>query len=733
MRWQLILQTALGVGALFGIAYIAVDQKVAPLVEASSKARAEAQARAAALEVELAFVRSRRGLERAAHALSKSPVFADLGASIPADRRSSTLTSALEAAVDQVGGEGRAALFDSRGAAIAGAAALGETDAVRDARTGVASLRVESLDDASFEVVALPVGPSDGSVLVLARPLGRARLAAWTRRLPLSTEVAMFDGAEPVADLLAPGTLDAVRVNPLPPVVEVGDGKRAVATLELADDGRAGLRVVTLAPIEDVTQSSIMTMLQLLVLGLGALSFGLFVVLSSFADRAEAAPTPAPARAPELVPAEVATDTDAFPTFQNSPPSPAVSQGAYAPNALSGSVSAARPDALGTYSGVPTARSETFPSMGEDIDATPHSELEGRPAGSDWSSSASPNPVFGGAPLPPLADLGRPTLAPISTTDAAPFASRPEGPGALEPNAQTPPLRADAPPPPQSPPTPVESMRPVPVTPERETPRPPTPPPPSSPQQHRPSFDAIARAAHSAPPMPRPESDEENLPVPKGGLSPGMIAGQSLASHGHVMAPSKRHEEDLPLPKEQASHLYDLGPAPATTADANGIEPRRAGPRGSPGLTGGAPSASGFTTPASPMGSGVTAPRDPTPPVPPAPPAPPIPPPGPAKPPAPAAAPPSPPMAPNPPDPSAGGGSPDPRPFDMEHYRRVYDEFVSAKERLGESVEGLSFEGFGAKLKASEESLIDRHGCRAVRFQVLVKDHAVSLRPQLVR
>ncbi|MEL6187298.1 MAG: MXAN_5187 C-terminal domain-containing protein, partial [Myxococcota bacterium] len=657
---------------MFGIAYTAVEQKIAPLVEASSKARADAQARAAALEVELAFVRSRRGLERAAFAVSKSPVFSDLGRGVPVDQRAATLNSALEAAVDQVGGEGRAALFDSRGAALAGAAALGETDAVRDARTGVASLRVEALDDASFEVVALPVGPEGGgAVLVLARPLGRARLAAWTRRLPLSTEVAVFDGAEPVADLLAPGTLDAIRTTPLPPVVEVDGSPRAVATLELADDGRAGLRVVTLAPVEDVTQTSIMDMIQLLVLGLGALSFGLCTVLLFLAsDRSGASPVPeTPFRSEAPIPPPEAPTPS--PPFRAPVPPPTPSP------AASGSVAAARPDALGTYSGVPAARSETFPSMGEDIDASPHSELDARPniaapaATPDWSRTASPNPVFGGGALPPLADLGRPTLAPISSTsEASPFASRPEGALGLDPN-ETPAPQPETPPSPMRPPSPIES--------ERVVPAPPGPPPELPAPPVEPSFDAIARAAHSAPPVPQtPQAhDEENLPVPKGGLSPGMIAGQSLAGHGHVMAPSKRHEEDLPLPKEQASHLYDLGPS---SSELNAVEARRTGPRGAPGLTGGSPSASGFTTPTSPSGSGVTSPRPP------------------------------PPSAPAPTG-AGGAASADPRPFDMEHYRRVYDEFVSAKERLGESVEGLSFEGFGAKLKASEEGLIERHSC----------------------
>ena len=72
-------------------------------------------------------------------------------------------------------------------------------------------------------------------------------------------------------------------------------------------------------------------------------------------------------------------------------------------------------------------------------------------------------------------------------------------------------------------------------------------------------------------------------------------------------------------------------------------------------------------------------------------------------------------------------------PFDEGHYRSVYDEFVSSKANLGEAVDGITYEGFRTKLRSSEQALLDRHGCRAVRFQVLVRDRTVSLRPQLVR
>lgn len=154
-----------------------------------------------------------------------------------------------------------------------------------------------------------------------------------------------------------------------------------------------------------------------------------------------------------------------------------------------------------------------------------------------------------------------------------------------------------------------------------------------------------------------------------------MIAGQGLAEqgHSHPMAPSPRLEENLPLPKERASRLYDHVPAD-----------RRAAPAGSPGLTHSV--STGLSQP------GMNAVSMPS-------------------------------------VPSLDAV----QPFDAAHYQQVYEEFTSAKRRVGESVEGLTLQSFSAKLRASEGALIDEHGCRAVRFQVLVKGNVVSLRPQLVR
>lgn len=74
-----------------------------------------------------------------------------------------------------------------------------------------------------------------------------------------------------------------------------------------------------------------------------------------------------------------------------------------------------------------------------------------------------------------------------------------------------------------------------------------------------------------------------------------------------------------------------------------------------------------------------------------------------------------------------------PMPYDEVHYREVFDQFVAAKERLGESTERLRVASFSKRLQGSERQLIEKHGCRAVRFQVVEKGGSVSLRPQLVR
>ncbi len=58
----------------------------------------------------------------------------------------------------------------------------------------------------------------------------------------------------------------------------------------------------------------------------------------------------------------------------------------------------------------------------------------------------------------------------------------------------------------------------------------------------------------------------------------------------------------------------------------------------------------------------------------------------------------------------------------------VYEEFLEMKQRLGESTEGVTIEKFVAKLRANRDQLLTRFGCKAVKFQVYVKDGKAALK-----
>jgi len=63
------------------------------------------------------------------------------------------------------------------------------------------------------------------------------------------------------------------------------------------------------------------------------------------------------------------------------------------------------------------------------------------------------------------------------------------------------------------------------------------------------------------------------------------------------------------------------------------------------------------------------------------------------------------------------------------YYRRLFDEYLAARKATGESVEGISFESFTAKLRLNEANLKKKYNCKAVRFRVVSKANQVSLKP----
>jgi hypothetical protein len=67
------------------------------------------------------------------------------------------------------------------------------------------------------------------------------------------------------------------------------------------------------------------------------------------------------------------------------------------------------------------------------------------------------------------------------------------------------------------------------------------------------------------------------------------------------------------------------------------------------------------------------------------------------------------------------------------HFQDVFHEFLAVRERCGESGDGLTFEKFAGKLRKNRDQLVQKYGCRTVRFQVYVKDGRAALKATPVR
>ncbi len=63
------------------------------------------------------------------------------------------------------------------------------------------------------------------------------------------------------------------------------------------------------------------------------------------------------------------------------------------------------------------------------------------------------------------------------------------------------------------------------------------------------------------------------------------------------------------------------------------------------------------------------------------------------------------------------------------YLRRLYDEYVNAREQTGEGTKDLNFQGFSQKLKDNEVLLAKKYGTRLVRFKVMIKQGQVTLKP----
>jgi hypothetical protein len=66
-------------------------------------------------------------------------------------------------------------------------------------------------------------------------------------------------------------------------------------------------------------------------------------------------------------------------------------------------------------------------------------------------------------------------------------------------------------------------------------------------------------------------------------------------------------------------------------------------------------------------------------------------------------------------------------------WKRVFDDFVKLKKECGEPIDGISFEKFKNTLRKNRDQLLQRHGCKSVKFSVYVKQGKAALKANPVR
>jgi len=78
-------------------------------------------------------------------------------------------------------------------------------------------------------------------------------------------------------------------------------------------------------------------------------------------------------------------------------------------------------------------------------------------------------------------------------------------------------------------------------------------------------------------------------------------------------------------------------------------------------------------------------------------------------------------------------GRPPPIEDEATEWKHVYDEFVRLKKECHEPTDGLSFDKFKNTLRKNRDQLLQRHGCKSVKFSVYIKDGKAALKANPVR
>jgi len=67
-------------------------------------------------------------------------------------------------------------------------------------------------------------------------------------------------------------------------------------------------------------------------------------------------------------------------------------------------------------------------------------------------------------------------------------------------------------------------------------------------------------------------------------------------------------------------------------------------------------------------------------------------------------------------------------PNDEQHFREVFTEFLSTRQKCGEPADSLTYDRFAQKLRKNRDQLIEKYSCRTVRFHVYVKEGKAALK-----
>lgn len=713
MRWQLILQFTAALAVLFGLGWFMsaryVDVPSSKLVERTAGAEAAGVASNVAVEWE----RAKNGLRGVAEAAATSPVISSLGAAVNnAEARPAAIKASLEGVVSLIGGRGEASLINDRGQTIAASSEAGmeleKTTTARDGVSGASSVRAEVLGGAAKMVAAAPIHTADGNVkgvLMISTPIDEQKLAGWNGQAPIGTGVALVSKDAVLASTVKDRKNNRPELTALKGRMILDSGSFMTVMRDLPDDAGVTLRVVGLSR-EDDLGSVLVQKVRFLVLALGVLTIVVMLVGLLFAPVQAAA-----AESPSLLPDAAMLPPTGLPG-QPSLAHP-VPMAASAIDPLDALEEATHPStrSIAANATKPPMKSPEPPSVSPFsatlADTALRAGIEGLPL--QHNNAVAPdrseafdeiaNAVFSSPPRQQAQPEHHrfqpheedPRDMPGNTVEVD---SNEDLPMPVE-HMQLPGLREPVPPRGMGSPSFVRGNRPQP-----QLGRPaPTQPPvsQSSPGQTLPprQQQPMGRPAPQAQPQPSLQQPQRGpigpvyggsaVPLPSSAGRPG---GDEQWRTPSVNQIANATTQPMAMPNQEPRRFTTTGdlPVPSPLLGHNGRESMS-----SPPLASSRPyvAPQGGGTPLPMTGGGTPLPNT--------------------------------------------GGRDMPMPFDEEHYRVVYNEFVGSKARLGEAVDNITFEGFSSKLRTSEKELIDRHGCRAVRFQVLVKDRQVSLRPQLVR